>query len=151
MDILKIVLDKSFYLTIKNIPFKVIQTNYADIVNIIQGIDYRNKYGVYIIYDSVINQIWYVGIAADSDIRDRNIRHRRQAYGKASNPVEAWFFAHKWMSQKGYDYISNVSIMVIDTIADKKDLKCAEEQLISLLNPMINRETFNPARFEELI
>ena len=150
MDILKVVLDKSFYLTTKNIAFKVIQTNYTDIVNIKQGIDYRNKYGVYIIYDSIINQIWYVGIAADSDIRDRSIRHRRQAYGKASNPVEAWFFVHKWMSQKEYDYISNVSIMVIDTIADKKDLKFAEKQLISLLNPMINRETFNPTRFAEL-
>lgn len=143
-------LDPSFYLTKKNISFNIIDTSYKDIQNIKNGTDYRTKHGLYIIYDKYMSCVWYLGIAADSDIRDRNIRHRRQAYGKSKDKVEAWQVASMWMKNKGYDYMSNVSITVIDTVASKIDLMGAENQLILSLNPLINDETFLLERFNNI-
>ena len=118
--------------------------------------DIQNKRGLYMMYDTNLNVVWYVGqtYSTKEGISKRIDKHYKRAMGIAQdNNIghTKWEALNQWRNTNNYAFEENCEIFCIDipTIT-KEDLDIEEAKLIKEFLPIMNNGSDYQERLDNL-
>jgi glycosyltransferase involved in cell wall biosynthesis len=118
--------------------------------------DIQNKRGLYMMYDTNLNVIWYIGQthSTKEGISKRIDKHYKRAMGIANDNNMGhtkWEALNQWRSENNYAFEENCEIFCIDipNIA-KEELDIEEAKLIKEFLPIMNNGSNYQERLDKL-